>query len=186
MSASTIHPSPDLVRRFYRGALPDHESVLIREHVDGCAECRLFAALDTKDPTGFNSTGESPSATRATDRHSSPATVPSQLIDHPKYEIINWIGSGGMGTVFKARHRAMNRVVALKVMQNLKHSSTVVRFQREIEAAAKLHHTNIVMAHDADRAGDLHFLIMEFIEGESLFDRIRRHGPLSIRDWHCC
>ena len=70
------------------------------------------------------------------------------------YVILDWIGAGGMGRVYKARHRRMKRVVALKVLPPavLKNPQGVKRFQREVEAAAKLLHPNIVTAFDAASA----------------------------------
>jgi serine/threonine protein kinase len=82
-----------------------------------------------------------------------------------------------MGAVFKARHRLMERWVALKVMSPtlLHRPAAVERFQREVKAAAPLTHANIVTAHDAEQAGRSHFLVMEFVEGISL-DRLVDEG----------
>src|SRR5262249_49917925 len=91
-------------------------------------------------------------------------------------------GGGGMGTVFKARHRLMERAVALKVMSpELMHRPAAVeRFQREVRAAAQLSHPNIVTAYDAEQAGGSHFLVMEFIEGTSLARLVADEGPLAV------
>lgn len=96
------------------------------------------------------------------------------------YEVLDKIGAGGMGQVFKARHRHMKRIVALKVLPP---SATdwpelVRRFQREVEAAARLQHPNIVMAHDAGEANGIHFLIMEYVDGIDLAALVRSRGPL--------
>ena len=78
------------------------------------------------------------------------------------YVILDKLGAGGMGTVYKAQHRRMKRVVALKVLPTAKMSKPgmVQRFQREVEAAAKLDHPNVVTAHDADEHRGLHYLVM--------------------------
>src|SRR6476661_8594295 len=83
------------------------------------------------------------------------------------YDVLDRLGAGGMGTVFKARHRRMKRVVALKVLAaNLsKNPLFVKRFQREVETIASLGHPNVVMAYDADEAEAGHFLVMEFVSG---------------------
>src|SRR5262245_19654024 len=96
------------------------------------------------------------------------------------YEILDRLGAGGMGTVFRARHRRMKRVVALKVLSpELGPSrSFVQRFQREVEAAARLSHPNVVMAFDADEAEGGHFLVMEYINGRDLASEVRERGPL--------
>src|SRR5207248_3729386 len=106
------------------------------------------------------------------------------LADHPRYHLLEPLGSGGMGTVYKARHLVMDRVVALKVIHPrlLRHPQAVERFRREAKAAARLNHPNIVTAHDADQAGGLHFLVMEHVEGTSLADLVRTRGPLPIAE----
>jgi serine/threonine protein kinase/DNA-binding response OmpR family regulator len=98
------------------------------------------------------------------------------------YEILNRLGAGGMGTVFKARHRKMKRVVALKVLAAAlsKDAAFVQRFQREIESIARLGHPNVVMAYDADEAEIGHFLVMEFVNGPDLSSLVRKNGPLGV------
>jgi len=82
-----------------------------------------------------------------------------------QYVLLDKLGEGGMGEVFRAKHRRMDRLVALKVIrkERLKSPDAVRRFGREIQAAAQLAHENIVMAYDADQAGDRHFFAMEYI-----------------------
>jgi serine/threonine protein kinase len=104
-----------------------------------------------------------------------------QLLFGP-YLLLEPLGKGGMGQVFKARHRVMKRVVALKIIRkgHLPHGQAVQRFQQEIEAAAKLVHPNIVIAHDAGRAGDYHFLVMEYVEGVGLDALLKQQGRLPV------
>lgn len=99
-----------------------------------------------------------------------------------EYVILSEIGAGGMGRVYKARHRRMDRIVALKVMSQaaMKDEAAVKRFQREVRAAAKLEHPNIVAAHDAGESGKTHFLVMQFVDGGDLSDLVKRHGPLDV------
>jgi len=104
------------------------------------------------------------------------------------YDIIDRLGAGGMGTVFKARHRRMKRIVALKVLAaNLsKNELFVKRFQREVETIAALGHPNVVMAYDADEAEVGHFLVMEFVNGLDLAACVQRAGPFPLgRAIHC-
>jgi len=98
------------------------------------------------------------------------------------YVILDKIGEGGMGQVFKARHRRMERVVALKVLPEAAMSApeAVQRFQREVKAAARLSHPNIVTAYDADEAGGVHFLVMEYVEGTDLASLVEKRGTLSV------
>ena len=86
------------------------------------------------------------------------------------YVILDKLGAGGMGTVYKARHRRMDRIVALKVLSldTVKEADAVGRFQQEVKAAARLTHPNIVTAYDADEAAGVHFLVMECVEGRDL------------------
>ncbi|MFN0019844.1 MAG: protein kinase domain-containing protein [Pirellulaceae bacterium] len=98
------------------------------------------------------------------------------------YDILDRLGAGGMGTVYKARHRRMKRVVALKVLAaNLsKNPVFVKRFQREMETIAALGHPNVVMAYDADEAEAGHFLVMEFVNGRDLAACVEREGRMSL------
>ncbi len=104
------------------------------------------------------------------------------------YVLLERLGEGGMGQVFKARHQLMNRVVALKVIRKdrLANPEVVARFLREIKAAAQLSHPNIVTAHDAAQVGDTHFLVTEYVEGVSLSRHVRDNGPRPVAqacDW---
>jgi len=96
------------------------------------------------------------------------------------YIILDKLGQGGMGTVFKARHRRMNRIVALKVLPSSLSSipEAIARFAREVEAAAKLQHPHIAAAYDADEAEGVHFLVMEYVDGPNLATYVREKGPL--------
>lgn len=98
------------------------------------------------------------------------------------YELLSELGKGGMGVVYKARHVRMNRVVALKVIdrERLRNPDAVRRFYQEVEAAARLHHPNVVIAYDAGQAGDTHYFAMEYVEGEDLDQYLRKHGPLPV------
>ena len=98
------------------------------------------------------------------------------------YTIVEPIGQGGMGQVFKATHKRLFRTVALKVLTPaLQRDATALkRFQREAKAAGLLSHPNIVTAHDADEAAGYHFLVMEYISGQNLSACVRDHGPMSV------
>jgi len=99
-----------------------------------------------------------------------------------QYRILERLGEGGMGQVFKARHQAMGRVVALKVIrkERLENVEAVKRFHREIQAASKLTHPNIVLAFDADAVGSTHYLAMEYVEGIDLTQLVKQQGPLPV------
>ena len=99
-----------------------------------------------------------------------------------EYQILDKLGQGGMGMVFKARHRVMRREVALKVLPPsvTKSEKSVKRFHREVVAAAKLTHPNIVTAYDARQDKGIHYLVSELVDGSDLGDVIRQHGPLPV------
>jgi serine/threonine-protein kinase len=98
------------------------------------------------------------------------------------YVLLDKLGQGGMGTVYKAEHRRMKRLVALKVMSpaTMKSTDAVRRFHREVEAAARLTHPNIVAAFDANEDKGMHFLVMELVEGADLASVVKKQGPLSV------
>jgi len=98
------------------------------------------------------------------------------------YILLERLGEGGMGQVFKARHRKLGRVVALKLIrrERLSNPSLVVRFHREIQAAAQLTHPNIVLAFDADAVDGVHFYTMEYVEGTTLSRLVRNNGPMLV------
>ncbi len=98
------------------------------------------------------------------------------------YVILDRIGAGGMGQVFKARHRRMKRVVALKILpaEAVASPNAVERFEREVEAAARLLHPNIVTAFDAGEANGVHYLVMECVDGSDLSSLVKENGPVSV------
>ena len=98
------------------------------------------------------------------------------------YVLLERIGQGGMGQVFKARQKKLGRIVALKIVhkQRLNHPDAVRRFQREIEAASQLEHPNIVRAFDADNLGETHFFAMEFVDGMDLAKVVKKLGALPV------
>ena len=99
------------------------------------------------------------------------------------YRLLDRIGEGGMGQVFKARHERLGRIVALKVIRKDKLADPLAldRFRRETRTAAQLDHPNIVRALDADAIGPCHLLVMEFVDGVDLSQLVKRNGPLPIR-----
>ncbi|MCC9606111.1 DUF1080 domain-containing protein [Blastopirellula sp. JC732] len=99
-----------------------------------------------------------------------------------RYVILDKIGEGGMGQVYRAWHSRMDREVALKVLprESMSKADGVARFNQEVQVASQLSHPNIVTAFDADEAEGLHFLVMEFVNGKDLSSIVRRDGPLSV------
>jgi serine/threonine-protein kinase len=100
-----------------------------------------------------------------------------------EYVVLDKLGEGGMGVVLKAQHRRMKRLVAVKMIAGKAIGSpdAVQRFYREVEAAAKLNHPNIVQAHDASEHEGSHYLVMEYVEGRDLAAIVRDRGPMAVR-----
>lgn len=99
-----------------------------------------------------------------------------------QYRILDEIGRGGMGRVFRAEHRTMDRVVALKVLATQLTRTERARhmFLREVRAAARLVHPHIVTAFDANRDDERFFLVLEYINGPTLAALVREQGPLPV------
>ena len=98
------------------------------------------------------------------------------------YILLERLGEGAMGQVFKARHRNLGRVCAVKLIrkERLESPNAVKRFQREVRAAAALSHPNIVLADDADEIDGAHLLVMEYVEGTDLARLVKEKGPLTV------
>lgn len=99
------------------------------------------------------------------------------------YILLEPLGEGGMGQVFKARHRVLDRIVAIKLIREERISTdpeAIRRFQREARAAALLSHPNIVLIYDADCSGSTYFIAMEYIDGTDLARLVKEQGPLAV------
>ena len=99
-----------------------------------------------------------------------------------EYDLLEELGGGGMGRVFKACHRRMNRTVALKLLPEslVKSPESVERFQREVQALARLSHPNVVAVHDAGSADGTHFYVMDLVDGEDLARLVKEHGAMPV------
>src|SRR5580692_7697628 len=99
-----------------------------------------------------------------------------------KYKVLEKLGAGGMAQVFLCEHKLMRRRVAIKVLPSAKAEdpSSLDRFYREARAVAAVDHPNIVRAYDIDQDENLHFLVMEYVDGTNLQDLVKKFGPLDI------
>jgi class 3 adenylate cyclase/tRNA A-37 threonylcarbamoyl transferase component Bud32 len=114
----------------------------------------------------------------------SPTTTLRQVGNYALEELL---GSGGMGDVYKARHTQFGRVRAVKVIKqqyvSAGHTEVIRRFYNEIKAVGRLEHRNIVVAIDSSAPTDnVHYLVMEYIEGVSLDELVAQHGPLPVAE----
>jgi serine/threonine protein kinase len=150
------------------GLVSDDELAKLRASAQGDAQSLAKMLTDQELLTGFQLTALSEGR--------------SASLRVGNYDILDRPGAGGMGTVFKARHRRMKRIVALKVLaaELSQNPQFVKRFQREVEMIASLGHPNIVMAYDADEAEVGHFLVMEFIRGRDLAVCVKEESTFSL------
>lgn len=153
-----------------------------------CAECpdliervrECIAALKATDwlcqPLALADT----SAVRAKDAE----TECIEAVRLGEYTILEELGRGGMGQVFRAVHRRMNRAVAIKFLppSSSESSDSKRRFQREIQTIARLLHPNIVTAYDAGESEGRPFLVMELVEGTDLAQHVKQHGPMTVEE----
>ena len=191
--AQLLHPRPQQLEAFANGNLSPEDVEAVAKHVEQCADCchklqqvntDTFVDKIRKSNENTSLVGISGDFTPLPDSQplKRTAIIPPELTNHARYRILNVLGEGGMGVVYKAEHRLMERMVALKVI-NKRYTANAIaveRFRREVKAAAKLSHPNIVSAFDAEQAGSLHFLVMEFVDGLSLDRLVRQSGPLPI------
>jgi serine/threonine protein kinase len=191
MADVSTHPTARALALFGHGKLSAAQAASVAAHLEICAECRQHVAglaadsfLDkvrASKPDGTVALSDSPRSSPA------PAAaavngLPPELANHPKFRIIRELGRGGMGVIYLAEHRVLEKPVALKVISPavLDNPQALSRFQAEVKAAGKLDHQNIARAYDADQAGELHFLVMEFVEGQSLAQLLERKGQLPV------
>src|SRR5688572_22323674 len=99
-----------------------------------------------------------------------------------KYKLLGQIGKGGMSSVYLAEHELMKRRVAVKVLprNRVNDSSYLERFRLEARAVAKLDDPNIVRAYDIDNEGDVHYIVMEYVDGQDLHQIVAQNGPLDF------
>jgi eukaryotic-like serine/threonine-protein kinase len=187
VNLSVHHPNYDQLAAFLWGQLQEAEQEVIESHLAGCAACCQILREVPDDR--FLNRLRIANNPRLAEGRGNPApdhALPKELRHHPRYKIGRFLGSGGMGFVYQAYHRLMERSVAIKIIHRdlVWHSRAVERFRQEVKAAARLSHPNIVTAFDAEQAGGIHFLVMELVNGISLARLVERRGPRGVA--HAC
>jgi hypothetical protein len=188
------HPRREELQAYGQGRLAPEAATALEEHLAACDSCcelleqapsdgfldRLRDAASATPATSNRKTCPDPAGARGAE---APA-IPPELVDHPRYRVLGLVGQGGMGAVYRAEHRRMERLVALKVIRPalMQDPAVVQRFHQEARVAAQLVHPHIVHAYDADQAGELHFLVMEYVEGTTLAELVRDRGPLPVAE----
>ncbi|WP_165223285.1 WD40 repeat domain-containing serine/threonine protein kinase [Aquisphaera insulae] len=193
---TSVHPEPHLLGDFAAGALDGRDLDRVAEHLDLCETCRDLvdaivsgdgllgrlkqaATLSDRPATDPDERRRQAWALRRRLSPDSPDRAPVPEAPSPprevaNYEILREVGRGGMGVVYLARHRGLRRLVALKMILSGGFASEAERqrFQREAELTARLKHPNIVRVYEAGVHEGHPFLVMEWVEGITLADRI--------------
>ncbi len=210
--AKSEHPGLETIKRFSLRQLAYAEADAVERHVETCADCAQSLEQVTVDgssdtvhwwpledakkstqggidetqtvslPLRHPTSDDTSSADKSTVIPGPTPTRTFATFDLGQYEILDVIGRGGMGRVYKARHKAMGRIVALKTVLTGAHSSDAAarRFQEEAESAARLDHAAIVPVYEFGQACGEMFFTMAFVEGQSLAQRIKSQ-PIDAR-----
>ncbi len=193
--------SNDILKRYLAGYLPEDSATQVEQHLSQCTECEdLMREIDSSEscdellkPLQLNSQSpnslESHCAPHSDDSLKNPATALRPWLpwmvsrEVGPYELVEPLGHGGMGLVYLARHRKLDRLVAIKLLPA--HHQTAearVRFEREILAAGRLQHPAIVSATDAGQFGDMDYLVMEYVRGMDLGRLCKSIPTLSVEE----
>ena len=206
-------PHNDQLASFVRCELSEEIAANVLDHLDHCPHCEetvakleltIKSVLPGAAPTMLSMpyaeesaclravqtlvnefTAAAPEADLAID--AKPPAASEQQPDFQTlrdFRIVEKVGQGGMGAVYKAVHQRMQRTVALKVLPSgmIGDQSAIARFNREMSVLGQLNHPHIVQAFDAGDHDGQHYLAMEFIEGEDLATVLRKHRRLNIPD----
>ncbi len=202
-------PSREMFLQYSLGLVSEEQSNLLAEHLDSCPDCQdVVMTLDDADDTVVGRlrmplSGESfvaepqlqralaaaiampmprPNAKGGSDLEGELASdIPEAL---GEYQLLEELGRGGMGRVYKALQTKLDRVVAVKVLPRgrVGDRQAINRFEREMKAVGRLAHPNIVQAYDAREINDMPVLIMEFVDGLDLAELVRRAGPVPVAE----
>jgi serine/threonine protein kinase len=178
----------ELECRFRRGEEPRAEEYLARfpklagalpgwvqQAPQAAAQLAAAALLSTGQPLAA---GETPSAAGA---ETPAAPLPAVL---GEYEVLERLKGGGMGEVYRARHRRLGKLVAIKVLRETRLASAeaLARFRREMEAVGQLDHPHLVEAHDAGEQDGIVYLVLKLIDGVDLHRLVQERGPLPVAE----
>jgi serine/threonine protein kinase len=208
MVAAKSQCDPQLLRQLLDDQLPQESQDAMAKHLESCATCRLKLEALAADPDWWSDAQQllntatyleeptsisnvltpggvtSGSAAGSRLRFLSPVEDPTKLGRLGPYEIIKVIGQGGMGIVLKGYDSALNRHVAIKVLapQWMHSIAARQRFAREARAAAAVVHEHVIAIHAVDSANEVPYLVMPFVDGKSLQERIDQDGPLQLKE----
>ena len=195
-------PSREQLSAYLLGGLPEDEADRLTRHITNCPRCestidslktlsdrqvdrlRQTAILHGSEGRDAVSPVQASGSTGSARLPEMSATDTNGLGQLGEYRLLAKLGQGGMGTVYRALHTKLERLVALKVLpkERMADDRAVSRFHREMKAVGALDHPNIVRATDAGEADGTHFLVMEYIDGFDLAEVVDRCGTLEVAD----
>ncbi|WP_165227002.1 serine/threonine-protein kinase [Aquisphaera insulae] len=212
MEPAEACPDPSRLRAFFDGSPSEVEDPAITAHLDRCARCRSLLDGWAAEPSGLGGLiprtepmtpppttlrlvmdrlRPGPAAAAAAAEEGEPPLTFLEPTDRPgglgrigPYEVIARVGHGGMGIVLKAVDPSLDRVVAIKVLAPALATSPAARrrFLREARAAAAVCHEHVVTIHAVDEAAGHPYLVMQYIAGKSLQEKIDREAPLGLKE----
>jgi serine/threonine protein kinase len=159
------HPGSDRLEAYYLGQLPPPESEAVARHLGTCPDCRAHVEA-LKGSTGSFSDG--------------PTVEPEIVAGH---ELRGELARGGLGVVYLAFHPVLGDFRAIKrprMTEGLNRDLVLARFRREVQAVGGLRHDHVIRAHDAGSDAEGPYLVMEYLQGDSLAGLLRRHRQLSV------
>ena len=198
---ATVCPNRETLLQYSLGMLPGEQQDILDRHLDECPDCQAtILTLDDSGDTVIGGlrmplSGESVLAEpQLQDALAAALAMPQEMRSADKspllpgpltsgmpetlgeYQLLEELGRGGMGRVYKALHTKLDRVVAVKVLPSgrVGDRKAIVRFEREMKAVGRLVHPNIVQAYDAREIDGTPVLIMEFVDGLDLAEMVRR------------
>ena len=189
----TACPDRGQLTAYAVGRLPDDTSDAIAAHVDSCPDCAaVLAALEEPDDpftAQLRGPADNPYAKESECR--SAVARARTILEQSRggqtlgeYQLIEELGHGGMGRVYKAWHTKLNRLVAVKILPRGRADDrqAIARFEREISAVGRLVHPNIVQAYDAREIEGTPVLVMEYVDGWDLGEILRRMGRVPVAE----
>lgn len=196
-------PSPAELQHLVKAQLPESQADQLFNHVAECPACEeTVVGLEKNGETVFDRLPRQPEPlpfqnepelrqalddaktldSVEADPRGEAAQTGLELMQLRDYRILEKVGEGGMGAVYRAVHTRLKKMVAIKVLSTarVQDRESIVRFEREMAIIGGLQHPHIVQAFDAGEESGRHFLVMEFVEGQDLAAILQQQGPLPI------